>query len=154
MQSEYRAVLAKVFSSILMKHAFMFAEEAPTAEIPVNDTDHLHATVCFSGQRSGVHGISASTKFCTELAENVLGLDPDDKILANDVSDALEELANIVCGHFLTTAFGEGPVFNLSPPSVSRVDNAKWKQLIDSQEAIGFTVDNDPVIVYVSFGTE
>ena len=151
MQNDYAVILSEVFCDILMNYAFMFGDECPKEEFPVDGDSHVHVTVSFSGDRSGLLGISTSPDLCVQLAANVLGLDPDDADSIDDASDALEELLNIVCGHFLTATFGDVPVFELSPPSVSEIGEAEWRSLIENEETIGIMIDDIPAIVYAFF---
>jgi len=151
MQNEYGEVLTEVFSDTLLRYAFMFGDEFPKDEISVDDADYLSITVGFSGERSGTLGISTSTDLCAVLTSNVLGNDPDDYESFDDsTSDALKELINVVCGQFLTAAFGEDPVIDMSPPAVSEIDEAEWKSLIDNKDTISFMIEDVPALVYVS----
>ena len=151
MQSEHKTVLTEVFCDILLQYAFLFGDEFSKDGLSADDSDHLKVTVSFSGERSGDIGIATSTDLCAVLTSNVLGEDPDDyKDLDENTSDALEELINVVCGQFLTAAFGEEPVINLSPPEVVRMDDAEWKKLVDDENAIGFIVEDVPALVYAS----
>ena len=150
MQSEYEATLTEVFCDVLMKYAFMFGDISTKEEFPVDGTNYLHATIDFTGYRSGTLGISTSSDLCVQLAANVLGVDPDDENSINDAADALEELINIVCGQFLTTVFGEELIFDLSPPSVLQIGKAGWKRLLESEKSIGFMLDDIPAVIYVS----
>ena len=149
MEAEYKAVLTEVFGDVLKEYAFIFGEVCSGDETPVNKADYLHSTVAFSGYRSGVIGVSISAALAAELAANVLGTDTNSGDSADFALDALEELTDIICGHFLTSAFGEEPIFHLSPPSASKIDEAEWRSLIGKEEAIGFTVEGIPAVTYV-----
>ncbi len=151
MQNEYAVILSEVFCDVLMNYAFMFGDECSKDEFPMNGDNYVHATLSFTGNRSGSLGVSTCSDLGVELAANVLGLDPDDEDSIDDASDALEELLNIVCGQFLTATFGETPIFELSPPSVSEIDEAEWKSLIENEETIGIMIDDVPAIVYAFF---
>ena len=156
MSSEYKTILAEVFCDILMKYAFMFGDASPKDELPTNGSNYLRAAIDFSGYRSGTLEISTSTELCAELAANVLGIEPDDDNSVDNSSDALEEFINVVCGQFLTTAFGDAPVFDLSPPSVLEIGETEWKSILSNEEAIGFIIEDAPAImnVYVNQKTE
>jgi CheY-specific phosphatase CheX len=154
MQSKYDIVLSEVFCDVLLKYGFMFGEPLPKDEISINDPVYLHTSVAFNGYRSGIQGISASADLTTQLASNVLGIDQSDVNSLEDSQDALKELNNIVCGQFLTSAFGENPLFDLSPPSVKQIDSKEWKKLIDNENTIALMVEDIPVIMYVSVKQE
>jgi len=146
--------LAQVFCDVLMNYAFMFGDESPKDELPNNGAVFLHATVGFRGHRKGTLGILTSDGLCNELAANVLGLELEEGISENDASDALKELINVVCGQFLTEIFGEEPIFDLLPPSVSQIDEITWRELVDNGNALGFMVEDAPVITYMSFSPD
>ena len=153
MQNEYGTVLAEVFCDILLQYAFLFGDEFPKEELSVDDTDCLKITVSFSGERSGDIGIATSTELCGVLTANLLGEDVEDyEQLDENTSDALEELINVVCGQFLTAAFGEYPVINMSPPKVVEIDNAEWKRLVGDEETISFMIEDVPALIYASVG--
>ncbi len=156
MKSEYETILTEVFCDVLMKYAFMFGDALPKDEFPPGDGDYMQAAITFSGHRSGALEISAPVDACVELAANVLGKDLDDDDSMDDAPDALKELINIVCGQFLTAAFGEGPVFDLLPPSISTMDETDWENLVDNEKTVGFMVEDAPAIVkiYVDQETE
>lgn len=149
METEYKAVLTDVFGDVLKEYAFMFGKVCPVDETHVKKADYLHSAVAFSGHRSGVLGVSVSTELAAELAANVLGIGTNCGDSTDFALDALEELTDIVCGHFLTSAFGEEPIFHLSPPSASKINESEWKSLIGKEEAIGFTVEGIPAVTYV-----
>lgn len=153
MQNEYRTVLTEVFCDILLQYAFLFGDECPKDELSVDDADCLKITIDFSGERSGDIGIAASTDLCAILTSNVLGEDPDDyEDLDENTSDAMEELLNVVCGQFLTAAFGEEPVIDMLPPIAARINVAEWDSLVDDEKTIGFMIEDIPAIVYASIG--
>ena len=154
METEYKAVLTDVFGEVLREYAFIFGEVCPSDETPVNKADYVYSTVAFSGHRSGVLGLSISAELAAELAANILGIDTDSGDSADFALDALEELTDIICGHFLTSAFGEEPIFCLSPPSASKINEAEWKSLIGREEAVGFTVEGIPAVTYVLVAPE
>jgi chemotaxis protein CheY-P-specific phosphatase CheC len=149
MQNEYKTVLADVFTNTLMRYAFMFGEVSPKSSLPENGGNYLHVTVNYNGNNSGIVGLSSSVDLCYQLAENVLGMDPNDEETMDLAFDTLKELANIVCGRYLTSAYGKERVFQLSPPSVSEMNKKEWNELAKREETVGFTIDDIPVLIYV-----
>ncbi len=153
MQNEYRTILTEVFCDTLLQFAFLFGDECPKDEFLVDGADHLKITVGFSGEHSGDLGIATSTDLCAILTSNVLGEDPDGyEELDENTSDALEELINVVCGQFLTAAFGEDPIIDMSPPIAAKIDETEWKSLVDDEKTISFMTEDIPALLYVSIG--
>ncbi len=154
MQSEYDTILSEVFCDVLINYGFMFGDPAPKDELLTSDTDYLRTTVSFAGHRTGVIGISTPADLGAQLAANVLGLEPDDDDSIESALDAVKELVNIVCGQFLTSAFGDEPIFDLLPPVSLEIDKAEWDKLLESEETMGFMVEDEPAILYVSIESE
>ena len=78
----------------------------------------------------------------------LLGLDEEEKDIVVEPTDALAELINIVCGQFLTKVYGDTPVFDLSLPSISKIDEEEWKDLIENKQTISIMIDDVPAIAY------
>ncbi|HGJ67218.1 TPA: chemotaxis protein CheX [bacterium] len=149
MQNEYRTMLSEVFLDVLMRFAFMFGEKCPKDKMPLENPSFYHARVEFYGDRQGTVGIMASDDLCIEMSANVLGTDIEDKNSVEDAVDTLEELSNVVCGQFLTSAFGNEVIFNLIPPSVSIADSKEWSELLYNDESLAFMVEDSPALLYL-----
>jgi len=154
MLDEYKTVLSEVFCDVLMRYAFMFGEECEKESILLDNPDYLHVNVSFNGYKSGNIGILASPELCIEMAANVLGTDMEDDNCANDAKDALAELANVVCGQFLSSAYGSEPIFNLSPPSVSEVSELEWQEIYENDNSLTFMVEDNPALIYLDIEQE
>ncbi len=105
----------------------------------------------FRGAESGEMGIAVPSEAGGVLASNILGLEEGEEAAAEKAVDALKELLNIVCGQFLTTVFGEGPVFNLSVPEVRELDRGEWEKLCGNPEVVGMVVEEMPLLAHASF---
>lgn len=151
MPKEIKDILNRVFCNVLKEQAFMFAEPTPPGELP-EIPGALLARMTFSGSQSGTIGIAALSTMCTEIAANMLGLDIDDEEAANKRSDALKEFLNISCGQVLTALAGEIPVFTLSMPEVTPLDQSEWSALIGEDQILGFKVDDYPALLQFSIG--
>jgi hypothetical protein len=154
MQNEYRMILSEVFRDVLMRFSFMFGEECAKNELPINNFDYQHARVGFSGSQYGCIGILAPIELCAEMAANVLGTDIEDDNCAEDSVDTLSELTNVVCGQFLIGAFGEKPVFNLTPPLVSEADRVEWLDVADKDNSLAFMIEDMPTLIYLEVKQE
>jgi hypothetical protein len=84
---------------------------------------------------------------CTDVAANVLGLDPDDKEAKQRGTDAIKELLNVTCGHILTMVAGERAVFDVGVPKVSVLKQGDWEILLSFPETLGFRIDDKPVLM-------
>ena len=147
MQNEYNEALSEVFCDVLMNYAFMFGDVCPKDDLPLDGDSYINATISFNGSQSGILGISTSSDLCTQLVENVLGLDTEGDSIS-EAHDALKELINIVCGQFLTKIYGDVCVFDLSPPSILEVSNEEWKSLVENEDTVCIMIDDVPAIAY------
>ncbi len=116
MQDQKTATLATVFFEVLANLAFMFTDEDP-ADPRVGDV-WLETTIAYSGPGAGTLRLRCTRDFSTRLAANLLGTDPDDPETEQSASDAVKEFMNIVCGQFITAAYGAEEVFNLTIPEI------------------------------------
>ncbi len=154
MKSEYKGILSEVFSDVLMRYAFMFGEECQKYELPENSDGYLHAQVKFYGHKSGTLGVITQRSLCFEMAANVLGIETEEENYDDEAEDTLEELINIVCGQFLTSAFGVEPIFNLFPPSVNELSEDDWCKYVLDDNTIGFIIEDTPAIIYIQVEQE
>ncbi len=149
MQEEHKIILSEVFRNVLMRFAFMFGEKYSKNEMPLENSDCFHAKISFNNNIHGSLGIMTSSDLCTEMSANVLGTEMEDDDCSEDAFDTLGELSNIICGQFLTSAFGNEIIFNLSPPSVSVADPTEWAELLKSNGSLAFMVDDYPALLYM-----
>ena len=126
-------VLDGVCKSVLEELAFLFCESQDASAFQY---DHIHdaheASMMFTGPVTGKLEIATGQGLCLVIAGNMLGIEPDEdaekiRIYADD---ALKEALNVLCGRFLTEAYGVEAVFNLSAPVVGKLDDLS---LVDRQ---------------------
>jgi CheY-specific phosphatase CheX len=114
------AVSARTFENL----AFMLevsAEEAPRREL---SPDRAAASVRFEGPLSGRVVVTVDLEMLPTLASNMLGLDPAALPAVIEQSDALKELANVICGNLLPEIAGANSVFRVRPPVLIDADAA------------------------------
>ncbi len=140
-------VLDDVFSSVLESLAFMFAERADKGDLPPADGTSLAVRMRFAGPFSGTLALTVPEATCTELAANVMGMEPEDKAAEEHAADALREVLNVTCGQLLTALAGEEPVFDLSVPNADRQPAAHWDATLQQPETLAFLVDESPMLL-------
>lgn len=77
-------------------------------------------TVGFSGDLHGAIDVAVPETLAASLVGGFLGLDPSEPAAPDALRDGMGELANMICGTWLTRACRDGH-FDLSPPAVTRV---------------------------------
>lgn len=149
MLDEYKTSLSEVFRDVLMRYAFMFGEECEKEIIMPDNLDYLHVHVAFNGYCEGRLGIIAPAQLCIEMAANVIGTDVEDENCTDDAKDTFEELANVICGQFLTGTYGDKPIFNLSPPSISEAGELNWIEISENDDSLAFVIEDTPALIYL-----
>jgi chemotaxis protein CheY-P-specific phosphatase CheC len=150
MAGNRKEILVEVFCNVLENLAFMFAEAIEDEEVRQTPEAYLVARMRFAGPMRGALRLAAPAPMCTEIAANVLGLDPEDAMVATGSEDALKELLNVTCGHVLTALAGEEPVFDLSVPDVSALPERGWSELAQSDDTVAFLIDDYVVLLQLS----
>lgn len=146
------AVLRAACEMVLGEMAFMFCEpldESIMKKVP--GMEWCQGSMAFSGPLRGKIHAAAGGDFCRALAGNMLGLEPDEPASEKHAADALKELLNVICGRFLSDAFGIETVFNLNAPVISVRDAFHMQNTIHSDGTLLFNVENEVLAVSLSF---
>jgi len=97
----------------------IFMEMEQTAEeMPIDNTDTVLGTITFKGNLEGILSICCSADCAISIAANMLGMDIDDGISQEDVSDAIGEVANMVMGSLKSRIQDTYTNIDVSIPSV------------------------------------
>ncbi len=143
MSDRIKEIITRESVQALEKLAFIFA--MPEEEdIEPGEGKRVDVAVDFSGPFSGSMLIMYPEADLDELAVNMLGLDDDEEINAEQKFDALKETVNIICGNVLPAIGGRKAIFNIGTPVVvggseSRPDiSAAVKVQLDLDEGMGF----------------
>ncbi len=137
-----REQIAEVAGRVLEEAAFIFTE--PMEEEEEWDDDVLMSVISFSGPKKGRIALASSFQFGTELAANLLGVEPDDEQAAEKAGGALSEILNMLAGSLVAEVFGTGVVVNLGIPETKRIDKEDFSsQSGDYSEWLHFQTDDD-----------
>lgn len=142
-QQQKIATLATIFSEVLADLAFMFTEEDQSDAEP--GSDWIETSIGYRGSDCGQLRFRCPAKFCTNLAANLLGVDPDDADAECQSRDAVKEFMNVVCGHFVTSMYGTEKVFNLTIPETTPLPEPPDLAVSDGERVSTMTVDGFPV---------
>lgn len=122
MQDQATETLTTMFSEVLADLAFMFTDEDPVNMAPGGKW--LETTIGYDGSHSGVLRLRCTREFAIQLAANLLGLDTEDVDTEQSARDAVKEFMNVVCGQFITAAYGTEEVFDLTIPQIVELPEA------------------------------
>jgi chemotaxis protein CheY-P-specific phosphatase CheC len=134
-QSRECEFLAESLQSVLEKMVFMITESLEDDELDDQVENLLRAEMEFSGSLSGKVVLAAQSELCAEIAENMLGIDPDD-VNQSSLEDALREILNMACGQYLTSRWGEDQVFDLTVPHVEEFNSEQWSELAQEEKSM------------------
>jgi len=139
-----REIFSRSLIDVLEQMTFIFADEAEDEQSCQPPEDSLLARMEFSGEKNGWVSLAAPGDLCREIAVNMLGASAED-LSASMIMDALREVLNMTCGRFLTERFGLEPVFDLTVPKVSRLDEAGWQEAV-SEDSIRLCAEDFPLL--------
>ena len=147
MTMNHKEILKEVLCDVLEQMAFMFADPISPQDIPGVSENALSTTMHFDGPTTGQLSLSVPAAICPTIAENMLGVEPDDERVLEKAQDALKEVLNIACGNILTLVAGEEPVFDLTIPEVSEISPDEWQSFAADPDTVAFVVDDYPLLL-------
>ena len=129
----------KVFESMVFMKVQSGTVDGP---IGINEK-HLTAMVGFAGSYVGLAAIHCSETFSRQIGASMLMMDAEN-LTAEDVRDALGEIANMIAGHFKAklaeTLQTQEQVFEQSVPSVISGDDYQTFAVTDApRHCVEFT---------------
>jgi hypothetical protein len=121
MNEKLDQIITQISIDTLEKLAFMFAFPEDDGDETIQAADvngYVHAGVAFSGPFDGTLAIEMTLPELSELTVNMLGLDTDHEVTAEQRHDALKETLNVICGNMLPAIAGKQAVFNIEVPRI------------------------------------
>ena len=111
-----RELLTDILGQVLQESAFIFAE--PDEEPEAWEGEALVARIAFESTRGGSLRLVTTLLAASDIAANMLGIDPGEEADANGRA-AVSELLNVLGGAFLTRYFGTAVPSQLGLPSTT-----------------------------------
>lgn len=116
-----RDLIVSSFSSVAEQSFFAFAEAAEPDPVDLTGSaEWMEALVHFSGPVAGRFTVTLPNVLGVELCAAFLGCGPDEPVDPSALEDLVGELANMVCGAWLTNV-RRADAFALSHPEVRHV---------------------------------
>ena len=115
MQDQTTTTLTTVHSEVLANLAFMFNDDGEF-DPPVGER-WLETLISYKGSVSGSLRLTCTETFATQLAANLLGTESG-VTTRQESNDAVKEFMNVICGQYVTAAYGTEELFDLSIPEV------------------------------------
>lgn len=143
---DIREILQEVVADVLEQFAFMFVAPVESNGIKIPGGGMLRAEIHFKGPFSGWLSLCATQPFCSLLASNVLGMDPEELTLEH-AHDALKELVNVTCGELLVAISGKQTLFDLSVPIMESMTDTAFKTARTCSNSLLLMVDDEPLLI-------
>jgi chemotaxis protein CheY-P-specific phosphatase CheC len=141
-------ILIKICCDVFESLSFMFGEVIDLDEVDSESESFINVSISYKGDRAGAIILIVSDETAKIIAYNILGIDEDEEDLPSEsYMDALKELLNTICGQFITSMFGEEPVFDLTVPETKIISLDEWQKSVDSGNFIALNVDDEPILI-------
>lgn len=115
-------------------------------EMPEMKSDALNIRIEYSGKHAGELGLILERPLASLIAARILGLQNTADVYDDMIEDAMRELLNVICGHFLTLMYGYAPVFKIALPKVFTIGSAACNMLRSNPNVCTFMVDEYPML--------
>jgi chemotaxis protein CheY-P-specific phosphatase CheC len=138
--------LTEALGHVLVSMVSMSPLQMEVMKMPDMKTDALNVRVEYSGKHNGELGLIMEHPLALHIAARILGVENITDVSDEMIEDAIRELINVVCGHFVTLMYGYTPVLKLSIPKVTRVGYAVCNLLMTKPDACTFLVEESPLI--------
>ena len=141
-------ILVKVCCDVFESLSFMFGEAIDLDEVDSESESFINVSISYKGNRAGAVFLIVSDETAKILTYNILGIDEDEEDLPSEsYMDALKELLNTICGQFITSMFGDEPVFDLTVPETKIISLDEWQKSVDSGNFLALNVDDEPILI-------
>ena len=144
-------ILSDVFTNIMENTVFMFGDKEDKSNLSKSDGEIIKAEIGFVGPSKGKLILIAPKSSCKEMAVNLLGVMDEDELTPDQPIDAVKEVINITMGNILTEIAGTEPIFDLTIPEVTELNNEEWQVLFDDDTMIGFDFDDETLLLGLYF---
>ena len=117
-------ILSIVALETLEKMAFIFGTYEEYDVMGEIEGQTIRVQVNFIGPFSGALVLNISRSVLPELASNMLGIDESGPISIDHQQDALQEIANVVCGRLLPLIGGREAEFAIDQPQIIEANSS------------------------------
>ncbi|MBN2297775.1 MAG: response regulator [Deltaproteobacteria bacterium] len=138
--------LIQAMRQVMPSMASMSPYFPESGDVPGMQGDALNVNIAYSGWHKGELGLILEHRLVSRIAARIMGLDDAEDISDDMVEDALRELMNVICGHFITLMYGEKALLDVSTPQVFPVKNALCNMLSSSPDIHAFMIDDSPAL--------
>lgn len=141
--------LVQVAIRVLEQYAFLLGEPpASGTPSPSFPSPSWIVTIAFSGARAGAVGMVVPPDLAAQAAANLHG---GELPQAGDerAGDAVKELLNIVCGHYLHEIEDGKGLFDLSAPVRRAMAREQVAQCVQGKPQAALVVEGSPFLLFI-----
>ncbi|HHO75668.1 MAG TPA: response regulator [Deltaproteobacteria bacterium] len=138
--------LLQAMQHVVPLMASMSPRFSESGDVPGMQGDAINVRIEYMGWHTGELGLILERTLVSRIAARIMGLDDTEDISDDMIEDALRELMNVVCGHFITLMYGEKSLIDVSTPQVYPVKNALCNVLRSSPDIHAFMIDDSPAL--------
>jgi chemotaxis protein CheY-P-specific phosphatase CheC len=138
--------LTEALSHVLMSMVSLSPRIMDAADMPEVKSDALNVRIEYTGEHAGELGLIIEKPLATLMAARILGMEQTKDVYDDMIEDALRELLNVVCGHFVTLMYGYTPVLKISLPKVFTIGSAVCNVLRTNPNVCTFMVEDSPLL--------
>ena len=138
----FRGAIEEVLASMVS----MTLHDADAQDLPQIERSALNVRIEYKGEHSGEISIILGDNLASRIARRFLGMDNESDLLDDMIEDSARELANVICGHFVTRKYGEKPIMKISVPVLFSISPALFKILSTNEDISSFMVDDLPML--------
>jgi chemotaxis protein CheY-P-specific phosphatase CheC len=138
--------LMEALSHVLVSMVSMSPRITEAKDMPEMKGDALNIRIEYSGKHAGELGLIMERPLASQIAARILGLGSTDDVYDDMIEDAVRELINVVCGHFVTLMYGYTPVLKVSMPKVFILGSPACNVLLATPNVCTIMVDDFPLL--------
>jgi CheY-specific phosphatase CheX len=141
--------LVQVAIRVLERYAFLLGDPpAPGTQRAALPGPAWNITIAFNGPRAGVMGMVVPPDLAAQVAANLYSEDAS-QVSQEQAADAVKELLNIVCGHYLHAIEGDKVLFTLSAPEQRTLTREEAAQYVGGKSQAALVVEGSPLLLFI-----
>lgn len=133
--------LYELVSGILEEAAFIFTD--PAQEIESRSEDAISVLLPFTGDSAGSLVLTTGANICTEIAANLLGIEPDDPLALTKATEAQGEILNIIAGKLLVELLGNHTNYTIGIPEAISPTISEYQQMQERAVQSLYLIDEE-----------
>lgn len=138
--------LIQAMRQVMPSMASMSPSFPDSGDVPDMQGEALNVRISYSGWHTGELGLILERRLVSRIAVRIMGMDEAEDLPEDMIEDALRELMNVICGHFVTLMYGDKSLLDVSTPQVFPVKNALCNLLRSSPDIHAFMIDDSPAL--------